>query len=138
MLDNYMSSWRILFWIDAAINIGFPIPVLLYPSVLLRRWYLPGKAPELMSDAAKQLVLLLWVCAGLIFVVGLMALAAAVSPVGNSGAHAFRFFSRPPEECTRLAMRRSAPATRIATYRMYIPHVNSRALTSDARTLTFT
>jgi len=38
-----------------------------------------------MSDAAKQLVLLLWVCAGLVFVIGLMALAAAVSPVGNSG-----------------------------------------------------
>mmetsp|Transcript_25185 Transcript_25185/g.79510 ORF Transcript_25185/g.79510 Transcript_25185/m.79510 type:complete len:119 (+) Transcript_25185:309-665(+) len=38
-----------------------------------------------MSDAAKQLVMLLWICAGLIFVLGLMALAAAVSPVGNSG-----------------------------------------------------
>jgi len=62
-----------------------PIPVLLYPGVLLRRWYVPAKQPELMSDAAKQLVLLLWVCAGLVFVIGLMALAAAVSPVGNSG-----------------------------------------------------
>jgi len=76
---------RRLFWLDAAVNLGMPIPVLLYPGVLLRRWYVPAKQPELMSDAAKQLVLLLWVCAGLVFVIGLMALAAAVSPVGNSG-----------------------------------------------------
>jgi len=38
-----------------------------------------------MSDAAKQLVLLLWVCAGLIAILGLVSLAAAVSPMGNSG-----------------------------------------------------
>jgi lysylphosphatidylglycerol synthetase-like protein (DUF2156 family) len=55
------------------------------PTPADRRRYLPGKEPELMSDAAKQLVLLLWICAGLIAVLGLVSLAAALSPMGNSG-----------------------------------------------------
>ena len=38
-----------------------------------------------MSDGMKQLVLLLWICAGLIAILGLVSLAAAVSPTGNSG-----------------------------------------------------
>ncbi|EOD15326.1 hypothetical protein EMIHUDRAFT_243787 [Emiliania huxleyi CCMP1516] len=83
-------SWRILFWLDAAVNLGMPIPVLLYPgrsaralAITFGAGYVPAKQPELMSDAAKQLVLLLWVCAGLVFVIGLMALAAAVSTLGN-------------------------------------------------------
>mmetsp|Transcript_17200 Transcript_17200/g.28825 ORF Transcript_17200/g.28825 Transcript_17200/m.28825 type:complete len:167 (+) Transcript_17200:47-547(+) len=76
----YISS-RILFWTDALFLLGASIPILLYPGVLLRKWYLPGKTPELMADTTKQLVLLLWIAAGLVSVLGLVALALAVSPV---------------------------------------------------------
>mmetsp|Transcript_31873 Transcript_31873/g.69752 ORF Transcript_31873/g.69752 Transcript_31873/m.69752 type:complete len:168 (-) Transcript_31873:100-603(-) len=92
-LDEEFVSWRILFGVDAAVLIGAAVPVLLYPSVLLRKWYLPGKAPELMSDVAKQLVLLLWVCAGLVAVLGLMALAVAVSPVDRENGWIYLAFA---------------------------------------------
>ena len=85
--DEVVFSWRILFWIDAAVLIGVPAPILLYPSLLLRRWYLSKKTtvPELISDDYKQLVLLFWVCSGLVAVLGVMALACAISPVVISG-----------------------------------------------------
>ena len=52
--DEFVFTWRILFWVDAAILIGVPLPILLNPSMLLRRWYLSKKIPEMLSDEYKQ------------------------------------------------------------------------------------
>uniref|UniRef100_A0A7S0P5V3 Uncharacterized protein n=1 Tax=Calcidiscus leptoporus TaxID=127549 RepID=A0A7S0P5V3_9EUKA len=46
-----------------------------------------------MSDVAKQLVLLLWVCAGLVAVLGLVALAMAISPVERDNGWVYLAFA---------------------------------------------